>query len=145
MFYVQRELEIAADADDGAIVLCDRGTVDGVAYWPGPGDFWAEVGTTLEQQLRRYRAVIHLRTPADDRGYNHENPLRVESALEAAAIDDRILRAWETHPRRFIVDAEPDFLRKASAALEVLRGELPECCRQHVVPQLAMTAPPQGA
>ena len=28
IFYVQRELEVAAEADDPAIVLCDRGTVD---------------------------------------------------------------------------------------------------------------------
>lgn len=36
IFFVQRELESAADASDAAIVLCDRGTVDGAAYWPGP-------------------------------------------------------------------------------------------------------------
>ena len=39
IFYVQRELEEAADADNPALVLCDRGTVDGGAYWPGPADF----------------------------------------------------------------------------------------------------------
>ena len=144
MFYVQRELEIAADADDGAIVLCDRGTVDGVAYWPGPDDFWAEVGTTLDQQMRRYHAVIHLRTPADDGGYNRENPLRIESAQEAAAVDARILRAWQSHPRRFVVDATPDFLAKAAAALQILRAELPDCCRGHVVPQLAIPMQSQG-
>ena len=136
IFYVQRELEAAADAG-AAIVLCDRGTVDGVAYWPGPGDFWAEVGTTLEEQLRRYDAVIHLRTPAPE-SYNHTNPLRTESAAEAAAIDERILRAWERHPRRFVVEAEPDFLTKAARALSILHDELPECCHRHHV----MPAPP---
>lgn len=144
MFYVQRELEIAADAEDGAIVLCDRGTVDGLAYWPGPEDFWAAVGTTLDQQLRRYDAVIHLRAPSVDGGYNHDNPLRIESASEAAAVDDRILRAWQGHPRRFVVDAMPDFLAKAAVALETLRAELPECCRHHVIPQLAKTSPQGG-
>jgi predicted ATPase len=144
MFYVQRELEIAADAEDGAIVLCDRGTIDGLAYWPGPEDFWAQVGTTLDQQLCRYHAVIHLRTPTGDAGYNRENPLRIESASEAAAVDDRILCAWQAHPRRFVVDAAPDFLAKAAAALEMLRAELPECCRRHVIPQLAKTMQSQG-
>src|ERR1041385_7974553 len=45
IFYVQRELESVWAAEDAAIVLCDRGTVDGAAYWPGPEDFWSSVGT----------------------------------------------------------------------------------------------------
>lgn len=136
IFYVQRELEAAADAGNPAIVLCDRGTVDGGAYWPGGEDLWASVGTTVEEQLRRYDAVIHLRTPTGADGYNHQNPLRVESAIEAAAIDARVARAWERHPRRVIVEASSEFLDKAARALELLRGELPECCRHHVVPVL---------
>ena len=136
IFFTQRELEAAADASNAAIVLCDRGTVDGVAYWPGPDDFWSAVGTTLEEQLRRYHAVIHLRTPRSEGGYSHDNPLRIESAAEAAAVDERILHAWEGHPRRFIVEATSDFLAKAARALASLQGELPECCRRHSVPAL---------
>ncbi|NUQ76842.1 MAG: ATP-binding protein [Polyangiaceae bacterium] len=136
IFFIQRELEAVADASDAAIVLCDRGTVDGAAYWPGPGDFWSEVGTSLEEQLGRYDAIIHLRTPALIHGYNRENPLRIESPMEAAAIDGRIAAAWAPHPRRFFVDAATDFLIKARRALAILREEMPECCRQHVVPSL---------
>ena len=101
IFFVQRELEAAAIGDDVSVALCDRGTIDGLAYWPGPGDFWADVGTTLEEQLARYHAVIHLRTPTDGNGYNHGNPLRIETAAEAAAIDARIAEAWAGHPRRY--------------------------------------------
>ena len=136
IFYVQRELEAAADADNPAIVLCDRGTIDGAAYWPGPDDFWSAVGTTLGEQLRRYDAVIHLRTPAADLGYNRQNPLRTESAAEAGAVDARIGKAWERHPRRFMIEPASDFLDKAARAIEILRGEMPECCRRHVVPVL---------
>lgn len=137
IFYVQRELESAADSENPAVVLCDRGTVDGSAYWPGPGELWASVGTTLAEQLRRYHAVIHLRTPALGSGYNHQNPLRIESAAEALAVDEKIARAWEKHQRRFIVEASPDFLAKAARVIEILRGEVPECCRRHVVPLVA--------
>ena len=136
IFYVQRELEAAGDADSPAVVLCDRGTVDGAAYWPGPGDLWSSVGATLPEQLQRYDAVIHLRTPTMESGYNKDNPLRIESAVDAAAIDDRIVRLWEQHPRRFVVDASRDFLDKAKRVLELLRDEMPECCRHHVVPLL---------
>lgn len=134
IFYVQREVEAAADSTDAAIVLCDRGTVDGSAYWPGPDSLWPAVGTTLEEELARYDAVIHLRTPALENGYNHQNPLRIETAREAAVLDERIAEAWSRHPRRFVVDAAADFVAKAAEALRVLRGELPECCRHHVVP-----------
>ena len=137
IFYVLRELEIAADAENPAIILCDRGTIDGAAYWPGPDeDFWRSVGTTLDEQLRRYTAVVHLRTPTVQRGYNRTNPLRIESAEEATAIDERIARIWERHSRRFVVDASADFLSKATRAVDILRGEMPECCRRHVIPLL---------
>lgn len=133
IFYVQRELEITGDSHNPAIVLCDRGTVDGLAYWPGPEDFWSSVSTTLDVELARYDAVIHLRTPAADQGYNHQNPLRTESAATAADIDARIARAWERHPRRFMVESSAEFLDKAAHALGILRGELPDCCKRHVV------------
>jgi len=134
IFHVQRELELVGLAHDACIVLCDRGTLDGVAYWPGSAqEFWASVGTSLEHELERYAVVIHLRTPGE-RGYNHRNPLRIESAVKAAEIDARILEIWATHPRRFVVDASPDFFGKAARAMEILRNEIPECCSHHVVP-----------
>lgn len=139
IFYIQRELESAADSDNPAITLCDRGTIDGAAYWPGQGDLWTSVGTTLEEQLSRYDAVIHLRTPESGDGYNHQNPLRIESAAEAGVIDARILKMWEKHPRRFIIEPARDFIVKATRAIDILRGEMPECCRHHVVPSLAAT------
>lgn len=136
IFYVQRELEAAPGEQNPAIVLCDRGTIDGVAYWTGGDDFWRAVGTTHEEQLGRYHAVIHLRTPGADGGYNHQNPLRIESVTEALAIDARIADAWSKHPRRVTVDPTTDFLTKARQALTALRNELPECCRRHTVPSL---------
>jgi len=131
IFYVQRELEIASTGSNPVILLCDRGTVDSAAYWPGPGELWTTVGTTLDLQLARYDAVIHLRTPAAH-DYNHSNPLRVESVIEAAAIDARIAAAWSRHPRRHEVAATTDFLEKASRAIELLRSEMPACCQLHL-------------
>lgn len=141
IFYVQRELEATATSNDLSIVLCDRGTIDGLAYWPGPEDLWRSVGTSLAEQYARYDAVIHLRTPPLDGGYNRDNPLRVETAAEAAAIDDKIAAAWAGHPRRFEVPAAGDFLAKAAHAIAIVRGELPACCRLRV-PDLLATRPP---
>jgi hypothetical protein len=137
IFHVQRELEAAGDSHNPAVVLCDRGTIDGLAYWPGPPEeFWSSLSTTITIELARYDAVIHLRTPAPEQGYNHQNPLRTESAAAAADIDARIVQAWERHPRRFIIESSAEFLDKASKALDVLRGELPDCCQRHVVPSV---------
>lgn len=132
IFHIQRELEEAAEGEAAAIVLCDRGLADGMAYWPGPDDFWKSVGTERSQALGRYDAIIHLRVPEAARGYDHSNPLRVESAEQARAIDDLIMAAWDQHPRRFVIGAEQDFMAKAASALAIVRQELPECCRAHV-------------
>lgn len=133
ILHVQQELEITGAAHDAAIVLCDRGTVDGLAYWPGASEeLWASAGTTLAAELARYDCVIHLRTPGEGRGYDHVNPVRTESAHDAAEIDRRILAAWGAHPRRLVVEATGDFLDKAVAVLELLRAELPACCAGHV-------------
>lgn len=134
IFHVQRELEATGDGHNPAIVLCDRGTVDGLAYWPGaPNEFWTSLGTTIEAELGRYSAVIHLRTPPLEHGYNRQNPLRTESAAMAAQVDARLALAWASHPRRFIVESSDDFLDKVTRAVSILKQELPECCRRHVV------------
>jgi hypothetical protein len=138
IFHVQRQLELLLGHEGvPAITLCDRGTVDGLAYWPGPGDeLLAEVGSARDVEVARYDAVIHLRTPSAALGYNHRNSLRVESAIVAVEIDRRIEDAWRGHPRRFFVDSREDFLAKAADTLRLLREELPECCRGHVVPDV---------
>lgn len=136
IFHVQRELEATETPERAAVVLCDRGTLDGAAYWPGPGDLFAAVGTTREQELARYHAVIHMRTPSVAEAYGRENPLRVETLEEAAVIDARIAEIWAGHPRLYEIRETPDFLAKAAQALERLREEVPPCCRRNVRPFL---------
>jgi hypothetical protein len=131
IFHVQRELESLPGRDgDPALTLCDRGTLDGLAYWPGPSDeMMTQVGSTRTAELLRYDVVIHLRTPSLHLGYDHTNKLRVEGPAEAAAIDRRIEEAWRDHPRRFFVQSRPDFLEKAAETIARVRDELPLCCR----------------
>jgi predicted ATPase len=136
IFHVQRELEAALGGAGAAVILCDRGTLDGAAYWPGPDTLWDAVGTTVDAELGRYAAVIHLRTPGSDGGYDHTNPLRIETAAQAAAIDARIAAAWAHHPRRYEVAPTTDFLTKAARAVEILRAEMPACCREHQIAAL---------
>jgi predicted ATPase len=112
-----------------AIIICDRGTLDGLAYWPGQTDeYFDDVSTTKERELARYATVIHLQTPTLDHGYT-SSPYRIETAGEAAAIDVRIRDAWSGHPRRFFVESDDNFVAKLGRALDLLRAELPACCR----------------
>lgn len=135
IYRIQHELEtLTLTATAAAVALCDRGTLDGLAYWPGSEDeYFTDLGTTYEREIARYAAVIHLRTPEHDAGYNRGNPLRREDAAEAARIDERIAAAWAPHPRRFEVKNAPDFLEKARAALAFVREQVPNCCRRHRV------------
>lgn len=130
IYHVQRELERAAlEGDDVAIVLCDRGTLDGVAYWPdGAADWAASVGTSIEAEQARYAAVIELRTPPPG-SYDHRNPLRIESAAEAARSDARIHAVWTSHARHHVIPSTPRFFDKVTLALAAIEAELPACCR----------------
>jgi predicted ATPase len=134
IFHVQRELESTAMVENPAVVLCDRGTPDGVAYWLGEGDLWSAVGTTRDAELARYHAVILLRTPSAPDAYDQRNPLRIESQNEARMIDERIAGIWSGHPRVYEIPATVDFLSKAAHALRHLRELTPECCRHDMPP-----------
>lgn len=127
IYHVQVELErIAAWRADAIVALCDRGTLDALAYWPGPwDDFFHDLGTSMPAELARYAAVIHLRVP-EDAGSYRKNAIRRESHREALEIDASLLEVWSHHPRRVVIEANGDFLVKARSALRAIGDELGE-------------------
>lgn len=131
IFHIQTELEaVVLGEGNTALGLCDRGTIDGLAYWPGEEkDYWKEVGSSLEAELAKYAAVIHLRTPSLSLGYNHQNPYRIENEVEAAIIDQKISLAWQKHPNLFVIESETDFVSKVTKTLEIIKQFLPLCCQ----------------
>ncbi|MGZ9108745.1 MAG: ATP/GTP-binding protein [Micavibrio sp.] len=130
IMHIQQEIEkLVMGEEKWPLGLCDRGVLDGLAYWPGDErDFWQAAGTSLEAEYARYHSVIHLRTPTEAFGYNHQNPLRIESAAQAAEIDERICAIWSKHPRYRTIESTPDFLVKAEKALRHIIEDMPECC-----------------
>jgi len=125
---VQMELEDLV-IDEAAIALCDRGIMDGAAYWPnGELSFYDAVGLSAAQIAARYHTVIHLRTPTIERGYNHSNPMRIESPEQAYLLDQKIERAWAAHPNRIIVDSTETFTDKIEQVMEIIRQGLWDCC-----------------
>lgn len=119
IYYVQRELEALHEGvANGGALLCDRGTVDGLAYWQDEQDFFEAVGTTRDVELARYHTVIQLGVPSDAEGYDHRNPTRIETSSEAQQIGARIGKAWEGHPHFISIPSTPSFWGKVQEAVE---------------------------
>jgi predicted ATPase len=130
IFHIQKEMEHFVSLEQKyALAICDRGTLDGLAYWPkSQKSFFDELQLSRKKELLNYSAVIHLRTPSKEKGYNHQNPVRIETVTEAQEMDARIEKAWEGHPRRYFIDSTESFMEKAEKAFHILRQEIPSCC-----------------
>lgn len=126
IFYVQEELQRMAQEEAPArLILCDRGSLDGLAYWPGNEEsFWREVKSSRAAEYAKYSMVIHLRTPTADEGYNHVNPLRLETSEEARLIDEKLREVWGSHPRYVAVSSDEDFLSKVNDTIQLIRSEI---------------------
>lgn len=125
IYHVQRNLEDVQRAlFPQRILLCDRGTIDGAAYWPAEdGDFFAEVGSSLNTELKRYDAVIFFETAAKG-GLQIEggNPVRSESINEAVELDHRLRKLWQHHPNFTLVPHSTSFFKKITLGLASLEG-----------------------
>ena len=103
-------------------LLCDRGTVDGGAYWPkGPDDFFKTMGTTLANELERYDAVIFFETAAaGGLAIDLGNPVRNEDQKKAIEIDLRLNALWSKHPNFVYIKNEPSFLKKILGGIKAM-------------------------
>ncbi|MFN7728475.1 MAG: ATP-binding protein [Bdellovibrio sp.] len=120
--FVQRELEDLAIEDSKTdVIVCDRGSLDSIAYWPDvEADFFKSLGTSRAQELARYQWVLHLDT-ADQDFFDTSNPVRTESHKEAVEINHRIKAAWQGHPQRIVISHSNEFLDKIAKAKKALR------------------------
>ncbi|MBL4817778.1 MAG: ATP-binding protein [Deltaproteobacteria bacterium] len=122
IYYIQREQERIIEKDHTNLVgLCDRGALDGLAYWPdSKEDFFKSLGTTEAEELDRYEAIIHLRTPTEELGYSRKNSARTETVDEAMKLDQRTFDAWKNHPKHHVVDSRQDFLHKMEEVIGII-------------------------
>lgn len=120
IYHVQRNLEDVQSARyPGRILICDRGTVDGAAYWPPTeGDFFASLGSTLEDELARYDAVIFFETAAaGGSSIQGNNPHRTEDLQSALDLDRTLRQLWMKHPRFVLVPHNASFFKKITFGL----------------------------
>jgi thymidylate kinase len=129
IFHVQRALEDThAQLHPHRIALCDRGTVDGAAYWPAPAaEFFAALGTSHAAELARYDAVIFFESAAvGGFAITSGNRHRRESEPEAIALDRSLRELWSVHPRFTLVPHQASFMAKIMAGLRELHDTLAE-------------------
>lgn len=103
-------------------LITDRGTVDAFAFHP---ETMPDVGTTLEQEYRRYTMVVQLGTAAalgDD--YYVRDDIRNESASDALVIEAALRRVWENHPGYRFIPALEQINEKYSRFIELVVGSI---------------------
>ncbi|HSV14435.1 MAG TPA: ATP-binding protein [Tepidisphaeraceae bacterium] len=114
-------------ANPGKVLILDRGTIDGAAYWPeGPADYWRDVGSSLEVELRRYDAVIWMQTSAVLGLYDGDssNPVRFEHPEAAIRSGELLMQLWAGHPRLRRVEAFVEMAHKFAAVERTLEEVL---------------------
>ena len=125
IFHAQVGLEDVQGAlYPGRVLLCDRGTVDGAAFWPdeAPRGFFESVDTNLEEQLERYDAVIFFESAAvGDISIEGGNPARTESNEEARHLDVSLRELWSKHPNFHFIPHSVSFFAKLQAGLRQLQ------------------------
>jgi len=114
IFMATREMEALAEEYSHAdLIVCDRGTLDAAVYWPaGVEDFFRQMNTSVEAEMARYDAVLHLSPPTNPAFYQATH-VRTESLRQAFEIDEKILKIWEKHPNRLIITGKEHFFEKA--------------------------------
>jgi hypothetical protein len=132
-----------------AVLLCDRGLMDGSAYMKAEDwDAFLKERDISSAELRegRYNAIFHLVTAAEgaERFYSLENnAARTETAEEARALDAQTRNAWIGHPKLFVIDNSTDFegkLRKLVSTTAQLVG-LPSTSKGVTVKYLLTSEP----
>ncbi len=114
--------ELYEKQNDADILLCDRGTLDGLAYWPtDEASFFKEMKTSLKQELSRYDAVIFFETAAVKGGdIRSNNDYRNEDNDTALALDKKLYEIWSQHPEFHLVKSEGSFIAKIINGVRIL-------------------------
>ncbi|HEV7302133.1 MAG TPA: ATP-binding protein [Tepidisphaeraceae bacterium] len=119
---VEQENRTAAEHPQ-KVLLLDRGTIDGAAYWPeGAEAYWQDLGTTHARELNRYDAIIWMETAAALGLYDGDasNTCRFEDAPAAVASGKVLLSLWGGHANLKHVGAFANLADKIATVDEVL-------------------------
>ena len=125
IYETQKELEeLRMKTNPEQLIVCDRGSLDALAYWPDTEEhFYKTVHSSRQAELSRYQWIIHLDT-ATEPDYDTTNPVRTEDFHEALLLNEKIKKSWEGHPQRVVITSETDFFSKMKKATSVIEAIL---------------------
>lgn len=109
-------------AEKGPVLLCDRGLLDGLAYFP---ELFDRLGVSPDEASKRYGAVIQLEVILDPSAYRlhaGSNPARHEDHGSALALEREIIRIYQKHPAYVFLHGSLE--EKKQAALRLVRERL---------------------
>jgi len=127
IFHTQVSLEdVYEKLYPNRVLLCDRGTIDGSAYWPmDRNSFYEYFETNKKEQFNRYDTVLFFETAAVGKlEIEGGNPVRVESIDEAIALDKKLKYEWKEHTDFIFIPHQQSFLAKINLGLCVLQKVL---------------------
>ena len=133
IFSLQSNLEeIQAKANPDKLLICDRGTIDGLAYWPGKEEeFFELVGSSFEEELKNYDAVIFFETAASSgQDINSNNPIRNESDQQAIDLDKKLQDIWSKHPNYHFVSSSESFIKKIMFGIMTIENVINQKSRE---------------
>lgn len=115
---VYRQQLARENALEGQSFITDRGTADAFAFHPETA---AHCGTTIENEYRRYDAVILLESTASmGEPFYRQDDVRTESADEVMALEKATINVWKDHSNFHIVKALADPEAKYENFLQTL-------------------------
>jgi predicted ATPase len=125
---VEASLERLARHSGARLIVCDRGVLDGAAYWPGGREsFMRHFGLSLEENFARYRAVLHLQSLAQSHPHlygTESNATRYEGTADALRVERAVRAAWEGHPGLIVIPAEMELQERIARAIECVQSFL---------------------
>ena len=107
-----------------AVLLCDRGAMDGLAYMDQAnfeGILHSQGKRVCDVREGRYNAVFHMVTAAEgaEAFYSLDNNVaRSETAEQARELDSKTQRCWAGHPHLVVLDNSTDFEGKLQRLVE---------------------------
>lgn len=127
IYRMQISLEgIFRDFYSDRLLICDRGTLDGLAYWPDDEQsYFQTLQTTFDAEAARYGAVIFFQTAAiHGEDVKSNNPYRTEDSRTAVSLDEKLQRVWSRHPNFHFIPTELSFMAKINHGLKAIASVL---------------------
>lgn len=121
IFHVQRALTGLASSQNpqAEILLFDRGLLDGLCYWPGSWDSFADkMRIDIQESRLDYQLVIQLGVAQMDDYQN--TAFRPEDQETSLKMEQKLMQIWQDHPNYHFLPYSVNLEDKTSQCLQLI-------------------------